>query len=370
MTNSTYMNIVSTRHTFVVVGIFALVLGLMTLAVWELGTRNPMSTPEQPSRNEGQLFVLGSIPYWDQPRAFSMFQKHVDDTDALSLFWYRLDEDGTIGKYAYANEDMSIVQFAHDKGVKVFALIANLPDDGNWDSERVQKVIGSPEARRTHIEAIISLLDSKGYDGVNIDYEFLQDAQTEDYTAFINELGAALDERGKMLIVAIHTQQKGTETRGQDIPSLTGADYLGYMTYDQHYETSDPGANAEIAWMRDVLEYARSQGVPMKKILLGIPLDGYDWANDHGEWHEANGVDYESALALAKQENAVLQYDAKVQAPYFEYTDDAGIAHQVWFEDVRSFEPKYNLAKEFGVGGLLPWKFGAEDERMYEVLQK
>ena len=323
----------------------------------------------QSARNEGALFVLGSIPYWDQTRAFSMFQKHVDDTDALSLFWYRLDENGSIGKYQYTSEDMSIVRFAQEKGVKVLALIANLPDDGNWDSSRVQKVIDTEEARRAHIASIVELVESKDFDGVNIDYEFLEDAQTGDYTAFINELGDALHARGKILVVAIHAQQQGTETRGQDIPSLAGADYLGYMTYDQHYETSDPGANAEIAWMRDVLQYAQSQGVPMRKILLGIPLDGYDWANDHGEWHEANGVDYQSALALAERQNAELKYDTTVESPYFEYTDDSGVPHQVWFDDARSFKPKYDLAKEFGVGGLLPWKFGAEDEKIYDIIE-
>lgn len=340
----------------------------LTFAIANIRERERSEAP-QPSRNEGALFVLGSIPYWDQARAYSMFQKHVDDTDALSLFWYRLDGNGNIGKYQYASEDMSIVRFAQEKGVKVLALIANLPDDGNWDSSRVQKVIDTEEARRAHIASIIELVESKGYDGINIDYEFLEDSQTVDYTAFVNELGAALHAQGKILVVAIHAQQQGTETRGQDIPSLTGADYLGYMTYDQHYETSDPGANAEIAWMRDVLEYAQSQGVPMQKILLGIPLDGYDWPQEHGEWHEAIGVDYESALALAAREGATIQYDTSVEAPYIKYVDRSGINHEVWFEDVRSFEPKYELAKEFGVGGLLPWKFGAEDERIYDVLQ-
>jgi len=48
---------------------------------------------------------------------------------------------------------------------------------------------------------------------------------------------------------------------------------------------------------------------------------------------------------------------------------DARSENEVWFENVESFEPKYNLAKEFGVAGINIWKFGGEDERIYDVIE-
>ena len=355
------------RVAFTILGLGALAIIALVLLTWD-SMREPMIAKNE-TRNDGPLFVMGSIPYWDQPRAANLFKEHAEKMDAVSLFWYRLNAEGEIVLFDYAKEDMSLVQFAREQGVKTFALIANLPDDGEWDSDRVQNVIESPEVRAEHISEIIALLEQKGFDGVNIDYEFLEDSQTANYTAFVNELGAALHERGKMLVVAIHAQTRGSETRGQDIRSFTGADYLGYMTYDQHWETSDPGANAEIGWTREVLTYAARSGVPMRKILLGVPLDGYDWGEEDGEWQEASGVDFLSATALASQLNVPIEYDSNVEAPHITYERD-GNTHEVWFEDLRSFQAKYDLAKEFGVGGLLLWKFGGEDERIYDAINE
>ena len=356
------------RIPYIIAGLCALAIIALGIVTWDMRVREPMIVKNE-SRNEGPLLIFGSIPYWNQPAAVAMFKKHVDTVDFLTVFWYRLDDNGAIVPYTAAREDPALVQYAHDNGVKVLALIANLPEDGDWDSERVQRVIESPDARRAHISAIVALLESKGFDGVNVDYEFLKDSQTAAYTAFVNELGAALHERGKILKVAIHAQRRGTETRGQDMVALAkGADYLGFMTYDQHWETSDPGANAEIGWMRDVLQYALQLGVPMNKVALGIPLDGYNWPKEDGEWGEADGIEYKDAVELADDEGAEIKYDKTVEAPYFEYGNSDGTENEVWFENLDSFIPKYNLAKEFGVAGLMLWKFGEEDERIYDVI--
>lgn len=46
------------------------------------------------------------------------------------------------------------------------------------------------------------------------------------------------------------------------------------------------------------------------------------------------------------------------QAPYFEYVDSDGKLHEVWFEDARSIQAKFNLVKKLNILGVSYWKLG------------
>ncbi|KWX74058.1 hypothetical protein AMQ84_21000 [Paenibacillus riograndensis] len=53
-----------------------------------------------------------------------------------------------------------------------------------------------------------------------------------------------------------------------------------------------------------------------------------------------------------------VQRDGSLEAPHFDYTDDAGKPHKVWFEDARSIQAKFTLLKELGLRGISYWKLG------------
>ena len=53
-----------------------------------------------------------------------------------------------------------------------------------------------------------------------------------------------------------------------------------------------------------------------------------------------------------------IQYDYVAQAPHFNYTADTGVHHEVWFEDARSIQAKFDLIKEFNLRGIMYWKLG------------
>ncbi len=48
-------------------------------------------------------------------------------------------------------------------------------------------------------------------------------------------------------------------------------------------------------------------------------------------------------------------YDETAMAPYFYYTDENEIVHEVWFEDARSIAAKLNLCAEYAFKGGLNW---------------
>lgn len=323
---------------------------------------------EEPSA--AGLQVLASIPYWAQARAFESFKNNVEAIDFVSLFWYYLTADGKIAKYQYAKEEKQILDFAKARDVKVLALVSNLPEGGglDWDWKRVDGVIADPEKRKQHIADIVALLESKNFDGINIDYENLQDEQTDNFSAFMKELGSALHEQGKILKVALQRRENNDHTYGQDwIAVSQAADQLTFMTYDEHRQEGEPGPVASINWVRRTIEFALSLGVPKEKIVVGIPLYGYDWAmRKDGSFDTAKVLEYEDVANIMKVFEARPQFDEKSASPYLEYT--VGKKHIVWFENEKSFAAKLELAKELGVGGIAFWRLGGEDPAVWEAL--
>lgn len=61
------------------------------------------------------------------------------------------------------------------------------------------------------------------------------------------------------------------------------------------------------------------------------------------------------AVQIAIQNNAEIYFDSVSKSPYFNYAKDS-IPHEVWFEDVRSIQAKFDLVKEFGLGGIGYWQ--------------
>ncbi|WP_253948310.1 hypothetical protein, partial [Shigella sonnei] len=63
-------------------------------------------------------------------------------------------------------------------------------------------------------------------------------------------------------------------------------------------------------------------------------------------------------MSRAIQYGAEIQYDEQAQSPFFRYEDEQGQIHEVWFEDARSAQAKFNLVKTFGLRGISYWALG------------
>jgi spore germination protein len=109
--------------------------------------------------------------------------------------------------------------------------------------------------------------------------------------------------------------------------------------------------------------------IPPNKILMGMPTYGYDWPLPYmpkGEW--ARRVSPQEAIRIAAQRGAVINYNTQVQAPYFNYYDDQGIQHIIWFEDARSVRAKLLLVNRYGLRGVSYWVLGVPFPQNWQVL--
>jgi spore germination protein YaaH len=314
------------------------------------------------------LVVRAAIPYWDQENAVESFKENADVIDSISLFWYYIDSDGDIVNYEYAEEDESIIEFAHEKGVKVSAVITNLPEQGTWSSKLIENVMKDRASVNKHIADIKNILDEKNFDGVTIDYESVNPSQQRKFTEFIRLLSQELDKEGKYVEVALHPQEDESSQKRyafQNWEELAKyADRIYIMAYEEHWDEGDPGPPASIPWLIDILEYEREQDIPREKMLVGIPLYGYDWDTDSEE--PANGLTYEEVQSIIGSQAVTPKWDKKSKTSYFKYGD----SHEVWYEDLRSFEHKLQLVIDYDMEGITFWRLGGEDPRIWDVLRK
>ena len=115
-------------------------------------------------------------------------------------------------------------------------------------------------------------------------------------------------------------------------------------------------AVAPIDQVRRVVEYAITE-IPREKLDLGIPNYAYDWPLPYERSVTmARTIGNVEAVRLAVEQGAEIFFDEIGQTPYFRYRSADGVDHEVWFEDVRSLQAKFDLIKEYQLRGCGYWQ--------------
>jgi spore germination protein YaaH len=301
--------------------------------------------------------VSAWLPAWDTTRGYQSFLDNADLYADLSPFWYELSAGGTIVTYE-GGENATVVSGAKAKGVAVIPTVTN-----NFDPGRVHTMLASAVGRSAHVQALVNLVVTKGYDGIDLDYESMQAADRSLFSAFIGEAAAALHQQNKQLSVTVHakTSEPGTwdGPQAQDYAAIgAAADRVRLMAYDYHWETSPAGAIAPLPWVEQVAQFAASQ-IPPSKVQLGIGLYGYDWVGSQGA-----GLTFDQVAARLASTGATRQWSTADSAPWFRYSS-GGVTHDVWYEDAQSVAPKLALVDKYGLAGAVFWRLGGEDAAVW-----
>jgi len=276
----------------------------------------------------------------------------------LQIFSYELNADGTLSPI----NDQAIINAAYANRVVPLMVITNL-EEGAFDTELVTTVLQSDELQERLLDEAIAIMEERGYLGLDFDLEYLGAENRERYNELMRKARARLDERGYLLSSALAPQVEpdmvGVLYEGHDYAAHGEiADFVFLMTYEWGWTGGPPMAVAPISQVRRVIEYAASV-MPNDKIMMGIPLYGYDWTLPFVEGEtRARAIDHQEAIRLAVTYNAMIEYDENAQSPYFTYVDEAGLEHEVWFEDARSIQAKFDLVKELGLRGFYYWVLG------------
>ena len=89
---------------------------------------------------------------------------------------------------------------------------------------------------------------------------------------------------------------------------------------------------------------------------MGIPNYAYDWALPYEKGNSrALLIGNEQALSLARAKGAEIEFDQLSQTPFFNYNEENGREHVVWFEDARSIDEKLKLISQYNLSGAGYW---------------
>ncbi len=367
--------------------------------------------------------VSGWIPYWmsspSHPEGINSAVQNADLFTDVSPFWFSATSKAGGGVQVKFNPNFTsgaanaawALGQLKSVGIPVLPSIA----DGSGKG-RMAATLADPGLRAAHVSDIVNLVVSSGYDGIDLDYETFAfsdgssswAATKPNWTAFVQELGAALHAQGKLLAVTIPPPcslgGSCSVNTGYWVYNITGiapsVDRVRIMAYDYH--VNGIGPIAPMPWVRAIVQYSASIMDPAH-LQIGVPTYGRAWTRKgssggdqtagvcpaktssaykalvaNSSVTDANipallasmGVP-ESAVQWsdADQENWVY-YDKKLQ-----WTDSAGVAQTcvakrvMWFVGPQAVLVRTQLVGEFGLSAAAYWTVGGENAAQWPMIR-
>ncbi len=279
------------------------------------------------------------------------------DLTYLSPFGYRMKDDGSLEPI----NDAPVLQAAKSVQIVPMMAITNFSST-EPGSQLAHTILSSTALQDKLLTNTINTMKAKGYRGLNIDFENVRQTDREAYNRFLQRAVDRLHPEGYFVSSSLapktSANQQGLLYEAHDYAAHGRIlDFVVLMTYEWGCRVCPPQAVSPINQIRAVLDYAVTV-IPRNKILMGFQLYARDWVLPHQQGMQAETYSMQEAVRRAVQHGSTIQYEAKSQSPFFRYADEQGRTHEVWFEDARSAQAKFSLAKEYKLRGISYWVLG------------
>lgn len=287
----------------------------------------------------------------------------------LTMFTYGFTPEGELIEL----DDEELIRLAREYGVSPLMHLSTLTPEGNFSSALADALLNNPPVQDILIDRVLETMRAKGYDGLDVDFEFIAPENRQAYVDFIQKVADRLNPEGYIVVTALAPKTSG------DQPGLLyeGHDYAGIgaasnavllMTYEWGYSAGPPMAVAPIGNVRQGAGLRGDRhrtgqdiyGVPQLRLRLAAALCA---GGDPGPFHRQRG-----GGGHRRRHGASIQYDEVSQAPHFNYFSTAWQEHEVWFEDARSVQAKLALIPEYGLQGVGYWNLMRPFPQNWQVL--
>jgi spore germination protein YaaH len=378
-------------------------VAIATLSLFATALTAPARADDNPPRK----IMTGWIPYYSMKTALPDALNNADLVREVMPFWYTLKFDGktkapyVADLYAPANPSVPISEPLTAMRNAGFSIIPTITD--GTSKLVLAGLLKNPTSRTQVVNAIMNLVRTNNYDGIDLDFEgfaFVDGNTTwastaPSWVALVKELSAALRAEKKLLSVSTPYVLNPTGAqKGYFVYAWAAIapyiDKLRIMTYD--YSVSKVGPIGPITWTERTVQYAVSI-MPASKVFVGVPGYGRDWVTAVSGVCPANVINtvkagakaatfvMRDAAALAATYGAVPTYNEQFGEMTFSYqkvyngTTATGLStsctasRTAWYQDARSWALRADLVSKYRIGGITAWTFGMEEPLAMEAIR-
>lgn len=349
-------------------------LPLLVVSSWLISLggscAEPVSLPKEVSFPNSSRVAIGYYPAWkrsefDHTRVRCEFLTHIAHA------FTKPDPQGNLivpEYYLYPE----LLDEAHDRGVKVLVSV------GGWGNcEGFPGMTSTPQTRSRFINQVIGFVTRHGYDGVDIDWEFVSTAEEQtNFVQLVKELSVALKAQNPPLLLTMAAPSGhywGKWVSYEEV--VADFDYISAMTYDYHGPWSDhSGHNSPLyscggdvcGSFHDSALYLLSRGVPPEKLLLGLAFFGrsFDCGGLYRKFEKSSYYGYAEVVDLLRGGWRAF-WDDCAKVPWLQSPDWRTILS---YDDEKSIFLKCQYVLASRIAGVIIWEITHDDERDGPVL--
>jgi spore germination protein len=291
----------------------------------------------------------------------------------ISVINYTVTDQGDLISYY---DDTEFIKTAKNYNVIPLMFITTLTLQGKDNIETVYKLLLNEESQDRLIENILTTLKNKGYYGINFSFELVNPENLPYIENACKKIVNALKNEGYLAFATINPHIIQT---GKDIDFLKidyshmgeVPDSLIFTSYEWAINPNPPSPISSVYGMETFLNYIKGS-IPSTKISIGLATIGYNWELPYRAGiSRVYSLTYDSAVALARNENIAIQFDEISQTPFFLYTSKDGqlqTEHIVWFIDARSISALLNLVFDYSLYGISVWNITVFNAQLWLII--
>ncbi len=372
----------------IIVSLLGLVVGIVA-GVY--GTNYETSTPFH-VKNPVPKQIIGFLPYWQLDK---VNMNEENDITTLTYFALNIDGEGHIIKMANEQEeDPGWYQLHSDKLGKFFAnaksnkvKLSLLISSGNADA--INQLMNIPvEHGITIVKEVAPIMKHFNFTDLNLDIEdtsVASKAAQMHFTQFVRTVKQQLEKEKLGTLTVEISPTDVIKYNLINVPAITHyTNTIVLMAYDFHSPDSivtgpiAPLSGAGVDSEYDVTTAVQKtlELVPPEKLILGMPLYGYEWETLNTAVRSAI-IPGSGVLASNKRIESLLSscstcsafFNNKSQEEFVVYQDQtSGTYHQISVPDKNSVNAKIALANKEHLSGVALWALGYEGDSMLTEL--